>query len=663
MLTPSKPRTPSEAEPEAPVEAARRNRSRTRRAAATDAAETDEADLVEVEPEPLATDAEAPVEAAEEELVEVEPEPEAATPEPAAPAAAEHERLFDLEPIEAPTPAAEEEEVSLEPVDHLASTPGAEEADIVEAFEATQVAPAPPIEEAELPSVEAVDHIETVEQFEKVEDADALALDALGLEPAPLEDLLPAETVAEEIAPLEPPALVSGEGEDTLGESQLDLEPVEPIADLQPITEAARAAPADAPQQPQQPPPGRSGGLDSFSWGANQEHFFGGMPLRLTPPSGVPKVPLTPAIPMAPAAVAPLIQPPIAPPPPAVPTAPTASASASLGEDDLDLEPIETIAEETPPSLAPQPAPPTPQPVAPQAAPQIRRPIIAPRAPQQPPAQKGKGIKGSPIATGFDGLAMPPVRETDVFAQNPGSLTAGFAPGLMNDVFAGGSRIGPPTIPPTQPPQAASAPADAARPRRASKAEPQGDAWAAPTKEPRQRAASPSASGSHSSLPPVQPPQPPPPRKKRRWFGLKMLLLFIMPIFMAAAVVGVFIAMPVQSAVTGTLHFTNIENLTEGQRKDLEKEQTDIAYKDSIRVLAADKLRTANQPISFLGDKDGYPLLASTARSSTNKAISLLLTPAARSARSSGRRHRILIANRCSPSSRRSTRRTARASS
>ena len=125
---------PSEAEPEA-LEAAPQQ-IEDAEAAAPDAAGTDEADLVELEPEPLATDAETPpVEAAEEELVEVEPEPEAATPEPAAPAAAEHERLFDLEPIEAPTPTLEEEEVSLEPVDHLASTPGAEEeTEIVESL-------------------------------------------------------------------------------------------------------------------------------------------------------------------------------------------------------------------------------------------------------------------------------------------------------------------------------------------------------------------------------------------------------------------------------------------------------------------------------------------------------------------------------------------------
>src|SRR4051812_44001768 len=63
--------------------------------------------------------------------------------------------------------------------------------------------------------------------------------------------------------------------------------------------------------------------------------------------------------------------------------------------------------------------------------------------------------------------------------------------------------------------------------------------------------------------PPPRPPRPPPPppRKKRRWFGLKILILILMPVAMLLSAAGVLAWVPAKSAVTASLKFNNFADV------------------------------------------------------------------------------------------------------
>ena len=194
-----------------------------------------------------------------------------------------------------------------------------------------------------------------------------------------------------------------------------------------------------------------------------------------------------------------------------------------------------------------------------------------PQRPQQQPPQQQRGravaLRGrrQPRRQRVRGLAIPPVNETDVFGQVPGSLTAGFDPSLMNDVFGGGGGGGGPVgrnnksaagggagggraMPTPQPGANDNADAgDAAAAHRAT--------VRAARDQARSRPAIPGPAAGRSSgdvdqTDPTPAAQPPgrhggrcavnrrfprrtkrrrrPPKKKRRWFGLKVLLPFAM---------------------------------------------------------------------------------------------------------------------------------------
>ncbi len=221
---------------------------------------------------------------------------------------------------------------------------------------------------------------------------------------------------------------------------------------------------------------------------------------------------------------------------------------------------------------------------------------------------------------------MPPVRETDVFSENPGSLTAGFAPGLMGDVFAGGSRIGAAKIPasgledaPEEPPSP--------RPRRATRAEPPADAWTPPPPEdpgesnadlppePAPSRRGPGASGTHSKLPPAMPAPSSPARKKRRWFGLKGFLLFIlMPLCMAGAAAAIFSLLPATSSVVAKMTFEKFSAHTELERRAMAGKQMQLLASDAIRMTAADKLVAGSLSPGFLKQPIDYNRMASGAK-------------------------------------------------
>jgi predicted nucleic acid-binding Zn-ribbon protein len=290
--------------------------------------------------------------------------------------------------------------------------------------------------------------------------------------------------------------------------------PLEPELHLEP---GPIPPPAVSPDQGQAPAPAAPGG-DAASWGANQDHFFGGMPLKLGPGSQSRPSRAQPAKTSA------------------EPVAPAARAPS-----------------------APQPARPAPP------KPQPRKPGEAPtRIPPRPVPRTGPTTTANPFADGkrrainagdrqvrtaFDGLAYSPVRQADVFgqAQVPGSLTAGFDPSLMNDVFGGAAiRRGlmtptgaSPVVPPT------------GQPARPGEESPQG-----------------ASRGPNPKRMPATIPEPAPRAKKRRWFGLLGLLMLAI-LGCVAATAGIYSQIPAGSSVSGTLHFANMDSVTRQERKSI----------------------------------------------------------------------------------------------
>ncbi len=302
-----------------------------------------------------------------------------APPAPTAPA--KSERLFDLQSIEAPGHPADEEEISLDPIESAAEIPAA-----------------PPLEEHLLPKDVEIDHSALAD--------DEIEIEPIEMDVRPLEELLPAdhETPAEVD---EAPAAPASAAADVLSDRQIGLELIEPAALVEPAAPAPIPAPhpvAEAPPvsptsvapstvppvssaaPPAAPAPSRPAGGEPFNWGANQEHFFGGMPLRLTPLT--PKPPLTPTVLPAAAAAAARAASPVVPP--AAPAAPVPAAEA---EDDMDvvdieptIEPVDEQIEDAPPIAPPtaRPAAPTPRPQTPALQAPQPRPVPAPscRRPQ-----------------------------------------------------------------------------------------------------------------------------------------------------------------------------------------------------------------------------------------------------------------------------------------
>jgi hypothetical protein len=560
-----------------------------------------------------------PADAVAERAAAAPPSSELAPPETAE---AADDRLFDLdlEPLAAEAGKEVDPRFSVHPEDLdetasgvTATTPG----------DAGEVA----IVEAEAP-VEA-------EATETAETTDETAV-AAGETPDVLEgwDLEPVE--AEPPPPTIPPVLPAAEVREAErarstnvdGVTEVELEPLpepaEPAAEsatAEPVADATAAAarqatPEAAPQpeaptpqaqaQPQPPPtppaqPRRPGPVEAFNWGANQEHFFGGMPLNL---GGAPG--RTPQQPQ-----------------PARPVQQPQRPAAQQG----------------------QPAPAARQPQQQQRPPQRPQPPQQQQFPQRPQPQQGQRGRPSPfadggrgVASGFEGLAIPPVNETDVFGQVPGSLTAGFDPSLMNDVFGGGAGIGrnnkaaaggggggARTMPTPQPGanNNAGGPTDvSARPpasMRATKAEPPGDSWTGsgplsgdvdqtdPSAVAAQQAARP--------LPSAQEAPPPPAKKKRRWFGLRVLVPFAL-LSMAAAGAGIYYFIPVKSSVAGVLKFENFEKLPQHNRREFVKPQLALLTDENrtLRDAAKRRLAALDKTVTggFLDDSLAYAKVATS---------------------------------------------------
>jgi pSer/pThr/pTyr-binding forkhead associated (FHA) protein len=230
-----------------------------------------------------------------------------------------------------------------------------------------------------------------VETDEAAPEAQPLPLDesAAKAEAETLAASLAGDQAADEAAPL---AVSEADVPiDELPEPPQDEKP--PELELPKVAEAPRRTPP-RPSRPQTPAYGISAPPGHVPWGANQDNFLGGVPLSLGGPPAPPKR-----------------QPPRAPKPPLSNTPirdeavkdlideiDTAAAAAEAASSKSSPAPLI-------PSLPPRPRLTTPS-----------RALLRAKEPQIPPTATDEPTRGT-ITTGFDGLAMPPVRETDVFSQ------------------------------------------------------------------------------------------------------------------------------------------------------------------------------------------------------------------------------------------------------
>jgi pSer/pThr/pTyr-binding forkhead associated (FHA) protein len=318
-----------------------------------------------------------------------------------------------------------------------------------------------------------------------------------------------------------------------------------------------RAAKTVTPIDPSAPTPQRDRPLptvDLTGWGPNQEHFLGGMPLRLE------------------------------------------ESAARSGKAPPQGKPTRPAAE------APRGTPPRPQKSGPKRTPfdVTSRDVPAEDVGSTIPPYSGTNARKGRVTTGFDGLAMPPVRQADVFSQmaTPASFVNGILGG-SDDVFggkpgamppAGASRAGEPVAQ-----RSGGGGRDHDTPALEEQEPwPQDDAPASEAIEPATRRGRQAA---RSQLPPTIPPTaaeayPAPPRK-RRWFGLRGLLL-LMLLCMTAAVAGIYAFVPSRAIVQGSLAFRNFASLNEMEQRQLKSRQQQLLSLPSLRENARTILYTSD---------------------------------------------------------------------
>lgn len=210
--------------------------------------------------------------------------------------------------------------------------------------------------------------------------------------------------------------------------------PAAPVKAKPAADEPVQQVPRPVQARTSEPP--TSGPAMPKQWGANQDNFLGGVPLNLwgspAPAAEPPPVPQAPRSPFGDSK---------APPPFGLPPRPTRHQPLPANERVVKelIDEIDTVAaaaeaaakapppsdtDEDPPMMGA--IPPRPRRGAPQ-RPQHRRRIDS--IPDTTAADPTRGT----VTTGFDGLAMPPVRELDVFSQHsvaPQIPDAGALPGM-----------------------------------------------------------------------------------------------------------------------------------------------------------------------------------------------------------------------------------------
>jgi uncharacterized small protein (DUF1192 family) len=273
------------------------------------------------------------------------------------------------------------------------------------------------------------------------------------------------------------------------------------------------------------------------------------------------------------------------------------------------------------------------------------------------PPYTGNSAKSGMITTGFDGLAMPPVRQTDVFSQmpaTPSAFAAGLAGGFIedhDDIFSRGNKPAPGSAKASEAKAEApadAAPQDAAAPDEVSETienagpapapsaahddhdaahapSPADAVWADDAPEATDdeqpvgaTAAEPTRPARGLPTPPAFPgtePAPPPaPKRKRRWFGLRFLLLMML-LLGGAAAGGIYGFVKKQTEVQGLLRFQNVAGLKTIEQQNLLAEQRKLINSSQLRDAARVTLLQQNPAITpgFLDQIVVYDRFANTA--------------------------------------------------
>lgn len=449
---------------------------------------------------------------------------------------------LDLGPVEAPEtsqPSAQVPEPALElpepqPIEELAPSQEQEESPLpliaaVDLSEAEH--PQPPAEKTSKSDesagvVEVLDRVEPTPESALQAPAQQLALDSQPVsEQSPAEELSDTtfvrqvhelagdrigDIVEDEVSPSQQPVVE---------ESPQALPPEPPPAIEFPPPEEVQplAEPVAEDREPSKP----SGQAPAtMPWGANQDNFLGGLPLNLIPP-----------------------------PPPI--RSPTSRRPSEKAVKDL-IDQIDSAAAAARAAAASKPTFNEPSAIAP-------APLGEGWRAEQDSSKRAR--EGRTITTGFDGLALSPLRDADVFSQ--------MSPPQEQDQ---------PSSPPTA--EQFQGAEDSPTPQ-----------WPPPFSQPRPLRVLPTLPTAvqatvvtePTALPQAKAERPSLPRKCLRRVGA---LLATMALLIALACAGVYLLVGVPSTVQVNLTFKNLPALTEMERNNFQVDQLRLLKDESTRILA-----------------------------------------------------------------------------
>jgi pSer/pThr/pTyr-binding forkhead associated (FHA) protein len=415
---------------------------------------------------------------------------------------------------------------------------------------------------------------------------------------------------------------------------------------------------AQEPSQPEPPPAAASKPAVMPRWGANQDNFLGGVPLNLwgpepaapaAPPPArqAPRSPFGGAVPPPPfaapgrrnrpAAAAPnelqsLSGAPAAPPP-APSATPVGFELKGSHSDDAVKDLIEEIdsaaaaaeaASKTPPRAPASDDDETPFMGA--IPPRPRRPgAMRPRRRQDesiPTTQTATPTQGT-ITTGFDGLAMPPVRELDVFSQlhsvpevpvvggtqgatsvGAGDLLGAVTPMTLSEPMPAAGEAPTPTRRALEAAsrRQAAVPAQAeAEPQALEEIESDEDGQTSVAGERRPQVAY-AAELTESELSLI----------RRGYVRRVAALVVVMIALMGAAIYGINNYLGVKTTTEGQFHFANLGQLSQRYRNEFQSSQVKDLQNDETRRIAVNLL-SPEYPPGFLVDPVEYSRAVSNA--------------------------------------------------
>lgn len=529
-------------------------------------------------------------------------------------------------PIESSLPVAPEivdEAIALEtPSEHIVEPLVSIDTKVPEAIDpAITLAPPPAQElaaepvlppEAEAP-VEVIDRSEPDVQAALEDAADELALDALASPdappPAPIADELTdtqfnravsefaGSDAGELVEPIEAPAAPAPVLPESLIEELLSqpeavaTTPIEPTQE--PIAPVAET-PVDVPQR-ETPRPVAKAPIDpdvpvipvskppATPWGANQENFLGGVPLPLN------KLPPRPAKP-APAPVQ------------------DETVKGLIDEIDSVAATAEAFSNASPPPAPPE-TPVVEKPVATPPRPRRNPPVRPQRKPPNAFVAAAEPDADAPpskslVNTGFDGLALSPLRDMDVFSSVSPPAPADAGESTQTDTV---TRISPPSLGnrDIQSAAAALAPAEkelesgeadplAHRPRVTPELPESGEALPTGERRPEVAYAAELTEAETASV-------------RRRYLRRVYLLVAIMVMLLAGSAMAIYNFLGASTTVEGSLRYRNLGALSKLARTDMQKRLLDVLDQEGTRLAARNKLleRPEFSP-DFLGDQVEY---------------------------------------------------------